>query len=110
MNNAESKKIAEILGCVCIQLRDMVTFMVQTLQTLYQCRSQDDTEYHNEFLSEKVEYMTLDVVLQHARTYQYFQDYIQKHAKDDRVYLNLYLMIKIYQNDVNKLGSIDQML
>lgn len=48
--------------------------------------------------------------MQHERTYPHFQSYIEKHAKDYNVYLNMYLMIKIYQNEINKLGSIDQML
>ena len=48
--------------------------------------------------------------MQHERTYQHFQSFVQKHAKSEGVFLQLYLMIKLYINGINKLGGIYQML
>lgn len=99
------------MGFACIQLRNLVTFFAQTWVTLKQSKDRDEQDqYHSEFLSKKLEYMTLDVVMQHERTYPYFQNFIEKYAKDYQVYLNVCLMIKIYQSETDKLGSIDQML
>ena len=54
--------------------------------------------------------MTLDVVMKHDRTFPFFQSFVENFAKDYQVYLNASLLIKIYQSEIEKLGSIDQML
>lgn len=98
------------LGFICIQLRNLVTFYAQTWVTLKQSKDKEDQEYHSEFLSGKLEYMTLDVVMKHDRTFPFFQSFVENYAKDYQVYLNASLLIKIYQSEIEKLGSIDQML
>ena len=48
--------------------------------------------------------------MQHERTFPFFQNFVENHAKDYQVYLNACLLIKIYKSEIEKLGSIDQML
>ena len=51
--------------------------------------------------------MTLDVVMEHERTFPFFQNFVENHAKDYQVYLNSCLLIKIYKSEIEKLGSVD---
>lgn len=87
-----------------ILLRNLCTFYATTLFTLYSVKFKEEVNYNtDQRITTKLSILNLDVVMTHRMPFTYFKQFVQTHAHQYDVYLNLYCLIELYRNKITAL-------